>query len=336
MLIPSLSPEQTPELVDSAPTVLVLTGAEDPTADAVIREISRRGVRVARHDLGDFPARMGFTARHGEGGWSGRITGPEMTTDFDGLVSVYYRRPSRFTFPPGMSTADRVYAEEEARLGLGGVLAALGCRWVNHPHSIARAEWKPLQIEVARLCGLATPRTLVSDDVGEAVEFAELIGGPVVCKSLSSVVLADNSQHKIIYITPIDPVTVDAASFAATVHLVQEWVPKARESRVTVVGDRVLAVAIETDSPRARIDWRADYDALSYVPVEVPAAVRAGILAYLREFRLNYGAFDFVITPEKKWIMLECNPSGQWLWLHHRAGLPIPAALAELLTGENS
>lgn len=57
--------------------------------------------------------------------------------------------------------------------------------------------------------------------------------------------------------------------------------PKARESRVTVVGDRVLAVAIEADSPRAHIDWRADYDSL-----------------------------------------------------HHLAGLPIPAALAELLTGE--
>lgn len=30
---------------------------------------------------------------------------------------------------------------------------------------------------------------------------------------------------------------------------------------------------------------------------------------------------------------LECNPSGQWLWLHHFANLPIPTALAELLTG---
>jgi hypothetical protein len=29
---------------------------------------------------------------------------------------------------------------------------------------------------------------------------------------------------------------------------------------------------------------------------------------------------------------LECNPSAQWLWLHHTAGLPIPAALADLLT----
>lgn len=30
--------------------------------------------------------------------------------------------------------------------------------------------------------------------------------------------------------------------------------------------------------------------------------------------------------------MLECNPAAQWLWLHHLAALPIPAALADLLT----
>jgi hypothetical protein len=30
----------------------------------------------------------------------------------------------------------------------------------------------------------------------------------------------------------------------------------------------------------------------------------------------------------------ECNPAGQWLWLHHLADMPVPAALADLLTGE--
>jgi glutathione synthase/RimK-type ligase-like ATP-grasp enzyme len=124
-----------------------------------------------------------------------------------------------------------------------------------------------------------------------------------------------------------------------TAHLLQEWIPKAREARVTVVGDRSFAVAIEADSACAYIDWRADYDSIRYLPVQVPAEIQSGILRYLRELGLSYGAFDFVITPDGDWVMLECihqvcNPSGQWLWLHHFAGLPIPAALAELLIGE--
>jgi glutathione synthase/RimK-type ligase-like ATP-grasp enzyme len=47
---------------------------------------------------------------------------------------------------------------------------------------------------------------------------------------------------------------------------------------------------------------------------------------------LNYGAFDFVVTPDGDWVMLECNPAGQWLWLERETGIPIAAALAEFLT----
>jgi ATP-grasp ribosomal peptide maturase len=307
----------------------VLTGSEDSTADAVISEITHRGIRAARHDLGDFPARAWLSAIHDSNGWSGRIIGPDTTTNLDEVVAVYYRRPSRFTFPPGMSDADRAYAEAEARFGMGGVLAALGCRWVNHPHHIARAEWKPLQLEIARQAGLTTPLTLIGNDPSDIAAFAELADGPVVCKTLSSMVLADHGQHKITYTTLIDPHSIDHTAFAATAHLLQAWVPKAQEARATVVGEQVLAVAIEADSARARVDWRADYDALRYLPINVPAE---GMLAYLRAFELNYGGFDFVITPDEEWIMLECNPSAQWLWLHHIAGLPIPAALADLLT----
>jgi ATP-grasp ribosomal peptide maturase len=317
-----------------ATTVLVLTGADDPTADVVVGEIIRRGVPVERHDLGDFPARMRFTASHEQDSWSGRITGPNSTIELDDIFSIYYRRPSRFTFPPEMSNADRSYAEAEARLGLGGVLAALERRWVNHPHESTRAEWKPLQLEIARLCDLTTPRTLISNEASEAIEFGELIDGPIVCKTLSSIVLAEDRKHKITYTTPIDSRTIDAQQFAATAHLIQEWIPKAREARVTVVGSRVLAIAIEADSSRAYTDWRSDYNSIRYLPVQVPAEIESGMLRYLRTLGLMYGAFDFVITPSDEWIMLECNPSGQWLWLHHLADLPIPAALADLLTGE--
>ncbi|MGH3852617.1 MAG: MvdC/MvdD family ATP grasp protein [Pseudonocardiaceae bacterium] len=126
-------------------TVLVLTGPEDPTADAVISEITRRGIRVARHDLGDFPARASLSAIHDSDGWSGRITGTDATTNLDEVVAVYYRRPSRFTFPPGMSDVDRAYAEAEARLGVGGVLTALGgsiTPTTSHGRSGNHCSWK--------------------------------------------------------------------------------------------------------------------------------------------------------------------------------------------------
>ena len=166
---------------------------------------------------------------------------------------------------------------------------------------IARAEWKPLQLDIARQVGLATPLTLVGNDPADIAEFAKLVDGPVVCKTLSSMVLAEDGQHKITYTTLIDPGNIDHAAFASTAHLLQAWVPKAREVRATVVGERVLAVAIEADSAHARVDWRADYDALRYLPITVR------MLAYLRALELNYGGFDFVIT---LWVPNRSSTSG--------------------------
>jgi hypothetical protein len=100
---------------------------------------------------------------------------------------------------------------------------------------------------------------------------------------------------------------------------------------VTVVGDRIFAAAIHAKSDAARVDWRADYDALDYSIIEPPESVATGMLAFLRVFGLSFGAFDFAITPSGDWIMFECNPAGQYGWLEGALGLPITAALADLL-----
>jgi len=91
-------------------------------------------------------------------------------------------------------------------------------------------------------------------------------------------------------------------------------------------------VAIDAWSEHGRVEWRTDYAELTYERVDVPAPVVAGMAGYLEAFGLGFGAFDFVVTSDDEWIMLECNPAGQWLWLEHQTGVPIAAALADLLT----
>lgn len=98
-----------------------------------------------------------------------------------------------------------------------------------------------------------------------------------------------------------------------------------------MVGRTPYAAAIRAGSDAGRIDWRADYNALSYERIKPPAHVTAGMARYLDALDLNYGAFDFVVAPDGVWWALECNPNGQWLWLEYQAGLPISTALAELL-----
>lgn len=305
-------------------------------ADAVIAELVKLGTPLARMDLGGFPSRMTLSARLRNGRWQGELSTAGQSVDLADVGAVYYRRPTRFTFPDGMSDVDTIFAATEAQFGLGGVLATLDVQWLNNPTRVAFAEYKPVQLQVAADCGLNVPRTLITNDHRASQEFAASVDRQLVCKTLSSLVLSEGGEPRITYTTPVDPVTIDPESLNTTAHLLQELLPKRHDARVTMIGDRPFAVAIHAGTDPARIDWRADYDALTYTPIEPPGHTLAGMVRYLHTFGLAFGAFDFTVTPQGDWVFLECNPSGQWLWLQEQAGLPIAGALAEFLTKETS
>ncbi|WP_156754146.1 ATP-grasp ribosomal peptide maturase [Actinokineospora pegani] len=310
-------------------TVLVIGSRDDPTATVVVDELARRSRPARRMDIGDFPSELGLTGKLLGGRWNGELG----DVRFAEIESVYYRRPSRFTFPHGLSPADLAFASEEARLGVSGVLTSLDVPWVNNPAKIAVAEYKPLQLRTAARCGLSVPSTLITTDHRAVIDFADAVG-PLVCKTLSSLAHSVDGKVRITYTTAVDPGVIDPTALAVTAHLFQSRVPKQYEVRVTMVGKRALGVAIHAGSAAARLDWRADYAALSYAPIDVPSDVVGKAVTYLDAFGLAFGAFDFVVTPEDEWVFLECNPAGQWLWLERQAGIPITAALVDLLTGE--
>jgi D-alanine-D-alanine ligase-like ATP-grasp enzyme len=64
----------------------------------------------------------------------------------------------------------------------------------------------------------------------------------------------------------------------------------------------------------------------------LPPAVEAKIHAFMQVFGLIYGAFDFIVTPDGRHIFLEVNPAGQYMWVEAKTGLPITAALADMLS----
>lgn len=312
-------------------TVLVLSAHEDPTADAVISELHRRAASVERMDTGDFPLQSKLTATYSAEGFQGRIRCQNTQVDLSSVRSIYYRRPTRFRFSEALSGADAMLAAAEARLGFGGVLGALDVLWINHPAHISIAEYKPIQLKIAPQCGLKIPRTLIANDRAAAIEFADSVDGPVVCKMLSSLVLSEQGVPHMTYTTPVDVRTIDSAALATTSHLIQEWVPKEYDARMTMVGHREFAVAIHASSERGYLDWRSDYDSLEYRTIDPPNNVLDAARRFLRRLGLTFGAFDFVVTPGGEWVMLECNPAGQWLWLQDEVDVEIAAGIADLL-----
>ncbi len=263
----------------------------------------------------------------------GSLRLPEREVSLADVGCAYYRRPTMFDLPAGMSEQVRRWAAGEARIGLGGVLSALP-RWLNHPAAIAAAEYKPVQLAHARACGLIVPDTIVTNDPTAAATFVTH-AGRAVYKPLTPTGITEADTHRVVFTTPVAVGDVDE-SVRLTAHLLQEWIDKRYEVRLTVVDDVFLAARIDAGSNDAAVDWRADYEALTYTPLpDVPPCVRAGVSALMGRLGLRFGAFDFVVTPDDRWIFLEINPNGQWAWIQDATGLPIAASIADALTREN-
>ena len=78
------------------------------------------------------------------------------------------------------------------------------------------------------------PATLIGNDHAVAVDFAEAATGPVVCKTLSSLVLGDEAGTPLItYTTRVAVHDIDPDAFAATSHCLQSWVGGAFDFGIT-------------------------------------------------------------------------------------------------------
>lgn len=314
-------------------SVLVLSEDFDPTVDAVIDELRLREVEVFRCDTAWFPARMGLAVELDDDRWAGSLATKDRCVSLGGLRSVWYRRPTAFVFAEEMSGPEHRHAAWEAKLGFGGVLADLPALWVNHPSREADASYKPVQLATAIRCRLTVPPTLITNRPGAVRRFAAAQQGQVVVKPLAYGSVFEEGVGKAIYTHVLTAEELaDLVGVEVTAHLFQRAIlDKAFEARVTVVGRRMFTAAIHADSGAARTDWRSDYDSLRLSVIEPPGPVASGVLAFMNALGLRFGAFDFAIDTDGTWWFLECNSAGQFGFVEDSTGLPITAALVDLL-----
>lgn len=321
-------------------SVAVITRDQDTAADLVVRELTIRGVAVFRFDLADFPERLTQAAYlvPGRGRWTGALKGDRRDVDLSAVSAVWYRKPSQFRFHAGMSATEQQWAAAEAFAGFGGQLAALpDVHWVNHPHRIAEADHKPLQLARADACGLTVPASLLTNDPEEARAFCHVHRDTgVIYKPMRGGPVSESGQHVALWANTVTAEDI-TDGVARTSHLFQARVPCAYSVRLTVVGDRLFAARIDAPDGSTAVDWRKDHDHLAYTPIEVPDDVAAGTRRLVRSFGLAYAAIDYVVTPDGQWAFIgDLNPGGQWAWIQHHTGLPIAAALADELAKEQS
>ncbi|MGH3439480.1 MAG: MvdC/MvdD family ATP grasp protein, partial [Sciscionella sp.] len=257
-------------------SVLILAEDVDATADQVVRALTDREVVVYRVNTAWFPAQLSMSTELRGGRWAGSLRTPARVVDLESVTAVWYRTPRAYQFPIGLSAAERLHANLEAKYGLGGVLTSLGALWVNHPARLADAAYKPVQLVTAHRCGLAVPDSVITNDADTVRAFAA--SGKTITKILGANTILEDGVRKVCFTRVIgDTDLADLQGIHVTTHFFQRWVPKAYEARMIVIGDHITTAAIRAGTAEGYIDWRADYEGLSYDLVDPPTDVLAGV-----------------------------------------------------------
>lgn len=124
-------------------------------------------------------------------------------------------------------------------------------------------------------------------------------------------------------------------SISQTVNFCEDYVEKKYEVRVTVMGNHIFACKLDSQSQTedtGKIDWRQGYDhQLRHELIQLPNDIEEFCRKYLRRFHLNFGCFDFILTPKDEYVFLECNPNGQWGWIEDETKAPMSEAMVDCL-----
>lgn len=121
----------------------------------------------------------------------------------------------------------------------------------------------------------------------------------------------------------------DFSSVRAGPVLLQRYIPKKADIRLTCVGARLFAARKVADPDQ--VDGRYDDSGRRWEPTGVPDRIAESVHAYTRRTGLAYAAFDFAEDADGVWWFLECNQGGQFGFVELDTGQPIAAAVADWL-----
>ncbi|MFH8617446.1 ATP-grasp ribosomal peptide maturase [Streptomyces sp. NPDC017979] len=304
-------------------TVLILTSEQDVTADMVVAQLHRRGVPLVRFDPADLPQEGALSAEYVRGEFRGYLSTGGRVVSMDSLRAVWVRRPGE---PAAHAAEPSAWLTAESGQALYGMLHSTRARWMNEPGAAARARLKPWQLRIAHDSGFPVPATVITTYPQVARQFADQYRN-VVVKAVSG---KPPSDPPMALPTTLVPADADFTNVAAGPTLLQRYIAKRADIRLTGVGDELFA-ARKLAEP-GQVDGRYGETGHQWHAVQTPESVRRAVLKYKETAQLAYGAFDFAEDDEGTWWFLECNQGGQFGFVELETEQPVADAVARWLS----
>lgn len=246
------------------------------------------------------------------------------------IGAAWLRRPNQFTFTKDTDIATQVSINRERRLAQDYIWESLPehC-WLDSPRVLSAALGKLQQLITARDVGFTIPDTIVTNK-WESID-SHFPEGDIISKMFRGTLYR---QNKILgaftkRYSKSDDRPTHTVPFPS---ILQQYISKKREWRVTIVGEKLFSAAIYTDD-QAKDDWRIlqETDHVTFKAEVLPKAIQVLCHTYLKHYGLRYGAFDLCEREDGSFVFLELNPAGQYAWLEELLDMPISDAIADEL-----
>ncbi|WP_270959936.1 hypothetical protein [Campylobacter upsaliensis] len=202
--------------------------------------------------------------------------------------------------------------------------------WLNNISDVLKGDNKYRQMALAQEIGFKMPKTIVSNNKKDLLNFAKL-HEDIILKLAHQDAFKKNNKVYGFYTYRLK--TDDVFAFKDNKEnpiILQEYIDKKYEVRYTIVGNEHFACKIDSQKSQiANEDWRR-YD-LAKTPhsiINPPLHIKSKVKKMMKNLNIEFGALDFIINLKNEWIFLEINCSGQWLWIEDLSGLDISGAIA--------
>lgn len=316
-------------------TILILTFPTDVHACAVewvLTEVHKK--KVTSVFLPDYPEKLALTitVTNGEDDiqhrWGSDAISPAV---------IWRRRLGTSTPSVCVHPDDEKFVANENKRFIEGFLLTLGANamWVNPHKEAERADSKAFQLSVAKGQKWSIPKTLISNDPKEILEFVRTEDAiykpfrPMVWKGADGTTRTTMTNQ-----ISVNDVNEGPDVLQSCAGIYQSRIKKAHELRVMIFGQTCMALKLNSQASAATaLDWRVGfYGTLDVSPYELPGDLERACLALLGSMGLLFGVIDLAVTDTGDFVFFEINEMGQFLWCEeHCPQLPLLAAFSAFL-----
>jgi glutathione synthase/RimK-type ligase-like ATP-grasp enzyme len=319
--------------------ILLITNKDDVTVDYVVQELQKTNIPYYRLNTEDIPNIVSVDFDFDRDRFLLHDSVKNVTVDLSTVTSVYFRRPritSLSYMKEALSETEHMYLQREAAQILEGIYKILEDRfWLNNVYRIREAENKLYQLRLAKRIGFTIPETVLSNDYTSVKKFLDENKCLCIIKPVRSGGMGERAD-KVIFTSRLDEAP-DGDQIQAFPLYTQRLIEKQADLRIITIGDHIYCAKIDSQAePDARVDWRRGSEHLRHSVHELPESIKQKCFEITHALGLNYSAIDLILTPDSKYVFLECNPNGQWAWLEERLGFPISHDIVNLLQSKGA